>query len=110
MPFDGGRSAKYQPMAAADLKKRLYDLKFKNKDSAVMQLADVFLYPLARGRYEADYLPWQVLQREKKVIDFHVPDTETMGVKYSCFELVDARNDKADANVGSEAAPIKGTS
>jgi hypothetical protein len=95
MPFDGGRSAKYQPMATGDLKRVLYDLKFKAKDSAVMQMADLLLYPVARGRYEPAYLPWQMLLQQKKIIDFHVSDAETLGIKYSCFELVDAKNDKA---------------
>jgi hypothetical protein len=110
LPFDAGRSAKYKPMSTAALKRTLYDLKFKNKDSAVMQMADIFLYPIARGRYEPTNQPWQTLTKEKKVIDFHVSSPETLGVKYSCFELVDARHDKAGANSGSEAAPIKGTS
>lgn len=110
MPFDAANSAKYGPKEAADLKRLLYDLKFKTKKSAVMQMADIFLYPVARGRYEPAYRPWQTLLQQKQVIDLHVPDVGTMGVKYSCFELVDARNDKADVAVGSEAAPVKGTS
>jgi hypothetical protein len=69
MPFDGGKMAKYAPLSAAELADTLYDLRFRTKKSPLMQLADLYLYPMARGGYDADYLPYQTLRANKRLID-----------------------------------------
>lgn len=106
MPFDGGNMAKYAPLSAAELADTLYDLRFRTKKSPLMQLADLYLYPMARGGYDADYLPYQTLRENKKLIDdlLIAEDIPHLGIKYSCFDLVDkarAKSKKASRKTGS---------
>jgi hypothetical protein len=93
MPFEPGSSAKYRPLSALDFRTTLYGLKFKRKSSALAQIADLYLYPLCRGRYEPAYRPYLVLREQKKTIDDVIPYNlvEQMGLKYSCFELADSQ-------------------
>ena len=62
MPFGGDAMAKYAPMSKEDLAGTLYDLKFKNKTSRLIQIADLYAYPIARGGYDPEYLPYEQLQ------------------------------------------------
>lgn len=90
MPFSGDTSSKYQPLSAEELKDTLYSLKFKAKSSALAQLADLYLYPIARGGYEMGYRPYTILRAHKKLIDDELDDEtrNIIGIKYSCFEHV----------------------
>ena len=67
---------------------------------------------LPRGRYEPTYTSYEVMIEESKLIDAFVEENEKeqLGIKYSCFELVDAENTEAGANPGSGAASIRETS
>jgi hypothetical protein len=88
MPFANGGDAKYQPLTGDVMRERLYDLKFKNKTSPMLQLADLMLYPLCKGKYQPDYRPMDMLKREGKLIEAILPAelTGTVGTKYSCFD------------------------
>jgi hypothetical protein len=66
MPFATETSAKYAPLTSAELTDTLYDLDFKAKTSPMAQIADLYAYPIARGRYEPDYSPYSRLRTEKK--------------------------------------------
>jgi hypothetical protein len=106
MPFGGDNMAKYAPLSAAELADTLYDLKFRTKSSALMQIADLYLYPMARGGYDSNYRPYQALRDSKKLIDDLLTEEEIphLGVKYSCFEFVQeakAKNKKASQKTGS---------
>jgi hypothetical protein len=96
MPFDAGNMDKYAPLTAAELKETLYDLDFKKKSSPLVQVADLYLYPMARGGYQPEYAPYVFLRDKKKLID-DILETEEiphLGIKYSCFELVRAAKNK----------------
>jgi len=94
MPFNKETSGKYKPLSQGELEHTLYDLKYKFKSSPMAQFADLYLYPIARGRYQNEYRPYQILITERKLIDAHVPEehVDALGVKYSCFELVNGEN------------------
>jgi len=90
MPFAADNSAKYAPLSAGDLAYTLYDLDFKAKTSPMVQLADLYTYPIARGGYEPTYYPYTQLKAQNKLLD-NVIEAEAvphLGIKYSCFELV----------------------
>jgi hypothetical protein len=89
-PFDAGRSAAYSPLDKEIFQDVLYELKFKNKSSPIMQLADLYLYPICLGGYNPTYRPYVDLCRQKKLIDQNVAaeDVNRLGIKYSCFERV----------------------
>lgn len=88
MPFNASTSAKYAPMTAGVLKSTLYDIKFKTKKWPLTQLADLLLFPMAVGGYEQNYIAYQLLVRDKMLVDCHLKpeDLPTRGIKYSCFD------------------------
>lgn len=92
MPFGASPMAKYAPMSKEELAETLYDLKFKAKSSPMAQIADLYVYPIARGGYEPDYLPYTQMRLQKKLIDDLLSKEEIphLGIKYSCFELTNA--------------------
>jgi hypothetical protein len=91
MPFATDSSAKYAPLSATELAHTLYDLDFKAKSSPLAQIADLYAYPIARGGYDPEYAPYAQLRERNKLIDCLLSEEETshLGIKYSCFELVE---------------------
>lgn len=88
MPFDPGRSEKYEPFGQAELRHTLWDIKKKFKSSVLMQVADLYLFPMCVGGYDPNYRAYAELRQRTKIIDC-VLDAEQipkLGVKYSCFE------------------------
>lgn len=87
MPFDPTSSAKYKPLSATDFQRALADLEFKDKASRGLQLADLVLYPIAKGGYDPDYRPYQAMREAGRLLDCLLPeeDVPAMGIKYSCF-------------------------
>ncbi|WKZ28743.1 MAG: DUF3800 domain-containing protein [Patescibacteria group bacterium] len=88
MPFNPSNSAAYGALTAADFKKILLgDPRGKKKRNIGIQIADLFLYPMAKHGYEPGYRPWLSLFDAKKVIDAVLPAEKlpTHGIKYSCF-------------------------
>ncbi len=88
-PFNSQTSSIYNPLAQDELKKALFEFRVKQKSSPIMQLADLYLYPISRGGYEPTYVPYQCLCENKKLIDQLLAPEEkpTLGIKYSCFDF-----------------------
>jgi hypothetical protein len=84
-PFNNENAAKYNPLDQPDLANTLYDLKIKSKSSPMMQIADLYLYPICKGGYDANHYPYQILKAYQKLIDFHVIEPSSGGIKYYCF-------------------------
>jgi len=90
MPFDEGRSAQYESFSADDFRDVvLGDPRGQTKANALIQVADLYLYPLVKGGYDPAYPPYIDMLREKRVVDAIVDETEiaSLGVKYSCFDF-----------------------
>jgi hypothetical protein len=60
----------------------------KNKSLPQLQLADLVLFPIAKGRYQPGYRPYMDLMNAGKPIDDQLPESlkEVCGIKYSCFD------------------------
>jgi len=88
-PFDAETSALYSPLTRHDLGATLYEIDFKQKSNALVQIADLYLWPLVKHGYQ-DYRPYRALHTAGRVVDCHLPPAQVThsGVKYSCFELV----------------------
>jgi hypothetical protein len=88
MPFDSNNSTIYEPLSADEFKDALYEFRLKEKSSPLSQIADLILYPMARGGYEPDYRPYRKLREAGKLIDCVLPrdDVPRRGIKYSCFD------------------------
>jgi hypothetical protein len=89
MPFAPDSSLKYAPLSADDFKRVLLgDPEQHTKKSIFCQIADLVIYPIAKGAYSSTYRPFQHLVEKRKLID-HVVNAErvgTEGIKYSCFD------------------------
>lgn len=90
MPFNQTTSSAYTPLNADDFKRLLYEFKLKEKTSPMVQLADLYLWPMAMGGYDRNNRPYQRLLTDKKLIDCLYSNDEIphLGIKYSCFDLV----------------------
>ena len=51
------------------------------------QIADLVLYPMAKGGYDSNYPPYKALKENNKLIDNLLPEDRIplCGIKYSCF-------------------------
>lgn len=89
MPFDSKTSEKYAPLKASEFADTLYDFKTKNKSSPIMQIADLYLWPICMGGYDPNNRPYARLKRDGKLIDCLLKPEEisALGIKYSCWEL-----------------------
>lgn len=92
MPFNSKNSSTYAPLNADDFRRLLYDFKVKEKTSPMVQLADLYLWPMAMGGYKRENIPYQKLLKDKKLIDclYDAAEVPHLGIKYSCFDLVHA--------------------
>jgi hypothetical protein len=90
-PFDAKRSDGYAPLRAHELDETLIELRPKGKSSPAMQVADLYLWPIARQRYGKELPPYNALKQSGRLIESRLRecDIPTLGTKYSCFELVD---------------------
>lgn len=90
MPFDQGRSSGYSGLSPDEFREGLLgDPSRLTKQAPLMQIADLYLYPMVKAGYQP-YDPFQRLVAAERVIDTHLPEAEraSLGIKYSCFDLV----------------------
>lgn len=85
-PFDARRSAKYSPTLPEQLKETLYEFRTKDCDSPLIQIADLYLWPMCIGGYDHKNRPYRHLYENQKLIDTLCADPTTLGIKYSCFD------------------------
>lgn len=93
MPFANDSMGKYKPLSAAELADTLYDFKTKKKSSPIMQMADLYLWPMSIGGYHPGNITYARLLADGKLIDARLQAEEVvhLGIKYSCFDGVVAR-------------------
>jgi hypothetical protein len=90
MPFEQSTSSKYVPLKADDFKRLLYEFKLKEKTSPMIQLADLYLWPMAIGGYDPNNRTYKRLMEDRKLIDclYSQEEISYLGIKYSCFDLI----------------------
>jgi len=89
MPFATETSNKYNDLKAKDFKNIFMgDPRWRKKVNQFVQIADLYLYPMAKRKYDPTYNPWVKLFEYKKVIDALIPEEKwsERGIKYSCFD------------------------
>jgi hypothetical protein len=88
MPFDPQSSKEYGVLRPDDFKAVVIGEPIRiTKKVAMAQIADLVLYPMAKGGYDSGYRPYAKLMAAGCVIDAEFTATEKplLGVKYSCF-------------------------
>ena len=89
-PFNRQNSGKYCPLNAEDFREGLIkNVTFLEKKNPRIQLADLLAYPLARGQYDPDYLPYLRLIKSDMVVDqqfMEQAEIDEMGLKHYCAD------------------------
>jgi hypothetical protein len=91
LPFNVNTSGVYAPLGAQEFKETLIELRFKAKSSPPMQVADLYLWPVAMHRYGRGGRPYERFTEAGTLIETRLTldQIASRGTKYSCFELVD---------------------
>lgn len=86
--FDPETSAKYAPATGTDYQQTLYEFRTKAKSSRLMQIADLYLWPICMGGYTAENRAYRGLMQAGKLIEHLLLPEEVsiLGSKYSCFD------------------------
>lgn len=87
--FNATTASVYNPLVATDYKNSLYEFKKKAKTSQLMQIADLYLWPICIGGYDKNNRAYTALTKAGKLIDCTLNKDELLerGIKYSCFDL-----------------------
>jgi len=87
LPFSAATSAMYHPLSPVEFRQTLFEFRTKNKTSALMQIADLALWPVCQGGYNASHRSYVALREHGKLLDAQcTPDNGLLGIKYSCFQ------------------------
>ena len=89
MPFDRASSSNYSELTCDEfLELLLGEPHFVTKETPMVQIADLYLFAIAKGGYDQSYSPYQSLLRAGKIIDsfLRAEEVPLLGVKYSCFD------------------------
>lgn len=86
--FNPDTAAKYEPISSEAYNSTLYEFRTKAKTSRLMQIADLYLWPMCMGGYEKLNRPYSRLIAAGKLIDCSLPPDKVgaQGIKYSCFD------------------------
>lgn len=85
--FDSQKSAGYTPLSSAQLNQTLYEFALKYKQSLLMTIADLYLWPMCVSGYNKNQRNYVSLVTHARIIDCSLSpsEIESMGIKYSCF-------------------------
>lgn len=95
MPFDKVSMQKYECLSHEQFKSALLgEPHRKTKEDVFIQVADLYLYPMIKRKFDELFRPWTVLFIKNKVIDslIDVNDLQKLGIKYSCFNEPKSKN------------------
>jgi hypothetical protein len=86
--FDGKNSEKYKPLSQEEFSETLGRIQHKPKSHPLLQLADSYIYAMARHGYDRKFWLYRSLRDSKRLADFalaneHLPN---LGIKYYCFD------------------------
>lgn len=88
-PFNPTTSEGYCPLSSKDFSRIILgEPKRKTKANHLLQIADLFLFPMVKGGYDQKYFPYRRLKESGKLIDcvLSEEDCPYMSIKYSCFD------------------------
>lgn len=102
LPFDPALSAKYAPLMQVQLKRTLYEFRIKTKESLLMQVADLVLWPICQQPYNSEHRALAMLRDRGKLLDaMCTTENGLLGIKYSCFDQIVPPKKQEPAKAGS---------
>lgn len=87
-PFDIENASKYSPLSAEQISNCLRGIEGKKKSNPILQIADLCLYPVARGKDRPGDKAYLALKEKSLLVDSRLNsgDIESRGIKYYCFD------------------------
>ena len=88
LAFDAANSAKYTPMTQAEFNETLGTIEWKTKSSRMLQIADSYIYAIARQKYDRQFGVFRQLRDARRIMNFALTEPDeirAMGIKYYCF-------------------------
>ena len=87
-PFDSENASKYSPLSAEQISECLRGIEGKKKSNSILQIADLCLYPVARGKDKPDDRAYLALKENQILVDSQLSSEEirSRGIKYYCFD------------------------
>lgn len=87
-PFNTTKASQYDPLSSEQLSQYLRGIEGKKKSNPILQVADLCLYPIARGKDNPGDRAYQSLKTNEVLVDSQLePDELTsLGIKYYCFD------------------------
>ncbi len=87
-PFDRANASKYSPLSGEQISKCLRGIEGKKKSNPILQIADLCLYPVARGKDRPGDKAYLALKEKSLLIDSQLSSEEikSRGIKYYCFD------------------------
>lgn len=87
MPFSSTTSIPFNPLPASEFNEHLVSLEFAGKSRVLLQIADLYLYPLCISGKKPDMRTYIGLVEKKKLLQDMVlpPHGLPEGIKYYCF-------------------------
>jgi hypothetical protein len=88
LEFDKNTSAKYAPLSQPEFASVLLSIEGKGKANRIMQIADSYVYAIARGSYDTNFDVYRRLCQGGKLITSQVEgkDASILGIKKYCFD------------------------
>ena len=89
-PFDPVNASKYSPLSAEQISDCLRGIEGKKKSNPILQIADLCLYPVARGKEKPNDKAYVALKQKQLLIDSYLASEEikSRGIKYYCFDNI----------------------
>lgn len=88
LAFDVANSDKYGPLTRREFAETLGRIQHKPKSHPLLQIADSYVYAIARFGYDKKYPLYRHLRDRLKIAEYALPNEclPHMGVKYYCFD------------------------
>lgn len=102
-PFDTETSSSYRPYPPKKFKEvMLGEPRERTKKCIFTQIADLYLYPMVKRKYDPMYRAWVELHNARRIVDSLLEDDfiDTLGIKYSCFDEVSLGSINPEASSG----------
>lgn len=87
-PFSKPSTEKYSPLSSSIYQDVISGRHGPGtKDNIFLQIADLYVYPMVKFRYDPSYLPWHELYKSNRLIDSILESDQLFlnGIKYYCF-------------------------
>lgn len=89
LEFDRSNSGKYAPLSVRDFAATLGKIEYRDKANVFMQVADSYIYAIARQKYDRNFDLYRRLRDNARIINFALGDADrikAMGIKHYCFD------------------------